>query len=238
MAAFKQHILFSSVLGTGYAVALGKCNVQWPHAALAGVLCGVSGMLPDLDSASGRPVHEVFGVTAAVIPLLALERLQHAGLSTESKILSIACLYLAIRFGAAWVFKHLTVHRGMFHSLPAAAIAGEAVLILHITPDPWTAWMLAGGVTLGFLSHLVLDEIYSVDASGIAVRFKGSAGSALKLYSSSVPATIAAWCFLAALTYAIAVQYRYMKPVHIPQQYVPSWVAQRLASSGPVHAAE
>jgi hypothetical protein len=234
MAAFKQHILFSSILGGSYGVLLGKYGVQWPHAALAGVLCGVSGMLPDLDSDSGRPVHELFGVTAAVVPLLSLERFELAGLTTEGKILWIACLYLAIRFGASWVFKHLTVHRGMFHSVPAAFIAGEAVLLLHISSDPWGAWILAGGVFLGFMSHLVLDEIYSVDASGIAIRLKGSAGSALKFFSPSPSATLAAWCMVAALTYVLAVQYGFMKPVRIPQRYVPSWIARGATSTAQV----
>jgi hypothetical protein len=230
MAAFKQHILFSSALGAGYAVALSKYGVRWPHAALAGVLCGVSGMLPDLDSASGKPVHEIFGVTAAVIPLLLLQRLEYAGLSTEGIILWIAALYFGIRFVASWVFKHLTVHRGMFHSLPAVFIAGETVLLLHLAPDPRSSWILAGGVALGFLSHLILDEVYSVDASGMAIRVKGSAGSALKLFSPSVVGTLTAWCIFIGLTYAVAVQYNLMKPIQIPYQYIPTWVAHALVA--------
>ena len=46
MAAFKQHILFSSLAGAGYAVALTSTGLAWPHAALAGLLCGGAGMLP------------------------------------------------------------------------------------------------------------------------------------------------------------------------------------------------
>ena len=29
-------------------------------------------------------------------------------------------MYLAIRFGIAWILRHYSVHRGMFHSLPTA----------------------------------------------------------------------------------------------------------------------
>ena len=54
MAAFREHVLFSSALGVGYAVGANYLGDQRAHAALAGVLCGFSGMLPDLDSEPGR----------------------------------------------------------------------------------------------------------------------------------------------------------------------------------------
>ena len=60
MAAFKQHIEFSSFLGIGYAATLSSMGMGWTHSVLAGGLCGLAGMLPDLDSDSGRPVREIF----------------------------------------------------------------------------------------------------------------------------------------------------------------------------------
>src|SRR5437660_12724818 len=98
MAAFKQHVAFSCTLGAGYAIVLRYAGFEPTHAALAGALCGASGMLPDLDSASGRPVRELFGLTAAVVPLLLLHRLHRAGLTPEGMILFMASLYLTIRF--------------------------------------------------------------------------------------------------------------------------------------------
>src|SRR5262245_32810478 len=51
MAGFKTHVTTSSVLGVGYGVAgfyyLGGEHL--PSCVLATGLCGVSGMLPDLD---------------------------------------------------------------------------------------------------------------------------------------------------------------------------------------------
>ena len=35
-----------------------------------------------------------------------------------------AAIYATVRFGLAKIVKKLTVHRGMFHSIPAALIAG------------------------------------------------------------------------------------------------------------------
>ena len=58
-------------------------------------------------------------------------------------------LYVGVRWGAAWLFHHLTVHRGMFHSLPAAAVAAELTFLGHDAPERYGRLMLAGGVCVG-----------------------------------------------------------------------------------------
>lgn len=201
MAAFRQHVTFSSVLGVGYAASLTYAGMEWTHSVLAGGLCGVAGMLPDLDSDSGKPVRELFGLAAAIAPLLLMRRLERITESPEGAILLAALLYVLIRFGASWLFKMLTVHRGMFHSLPAALIAGELAFLAHDCPEPNGRLILAGGVLVGFLSHLVLDELSSVDAAGL--RLNKSAGSAMKLFSRSWTATLLTWILLAGLSYAV-----------------------------------
>jgi hypothetical protein len=215
MAAFRQHIAFSSLLGIGYVAVCKKLGIQWQDGVLAGGICGLAGMLPDLDSDSGRPVRELFGVLSIAAPLLLLHRLENAGFSVEETILFGAATYFFVRFGLGMLFKRLTVHRGMFHSLPAAIIAAEAVYLAHQSPDQKARLALAGGMFLGFLSHLVLDEIYSVDARGLRVRLKESAGSAIKLYSSSIIATGVAWLFLGVLTYLVAIDRGWLAPINV-----------------------
>ena len=131
MAGFKTHITFSSILGAGYGTAAYFLyDVPIPSCILAGGLCGVSGMLPDLDSGPGRPLHESMAFAAAVVPVMLIHHFQRMGLSHEMIIIIGAALYLSIRFGGAWLLQHFTVHRGMFHSLPAAAIFGEIGYLL------------------------------------------------------------------------------------------------------------
>jgi len=69
MAGYKTHITVSGALGVGYGTAGVMLAGFTPvEGALAGVLTWFSGMLPDLDSASGRPVREVFSLLAAFAP--------------------------------------------------------------------------------------------------------------------------------------------------------------------------
>ncbi|MBL4885104.1 MAG: hypothetical protein JKY95_11290 [Planctomycetaceae bacterium] len=73
MAAFREHITVSGMLGLGYGltahIAYGFSPIE---SALAGFLTGFGGMLPDLDSQTSRPVRELFGLLGAVCPLLVL----------------------------------------------------------------------------------------------------------------------------------------------------------------------
>ena len=56
-------------------------HVPLPTCALAAGLCGVSGMLPDLDSGPGRPLRESTAFAAAVVPMMLLDRMEQFGLA-------------------------------------------------------------------------------------------------------------------------------------------------------------
>jgi len=203
MAAFREHITFSTVLGVGYAVGLKAMGYEASHALLAGGLCGLAGMLPDLDSDSGKPVREMFGFLSAVAALIFFHRLGEGDL--EFRLLLAAGLYLFIRFGFAYLFRQLTVHRGMCHSLPAALIAGLSTYLVFSNLDHHRALAMAGGVLIGFVSHLVLDEIYAVGFNGLKIKVNQFAGSALKFTSKSMPATLVCWGIVLLLSYRVAV---------------------------------
>lgn len=200
MADFRTHLTVSTALGAGLgAVAARPGGFEPGSAVLAAGLCSVAGMLPDLDSDSGRPVREVSGVAAALAPLLLLPRLAQTGSSQETTLACCGALYVAIRYGLAWAIRRASVHRGMFHSIPAALVAAMVVYLEYGTPDRGVRLLLGAGVFLGYLSHLALDEVYSVDLSGMMVRRTRSAGSALKWASPSWYGTSVCYGMLAGL---------------------------------------
>ncbi|AWM41677.1 hypothetical protein GobsT_72390 [Gemmata obscuriglobus] len=200
MAGFRTHITVSGGLGIAYGgFAVQPLGFSTEVGILAAGVTAVGGMLPDLDSDSGVPVREMFGLLAAVVPMLFIRRMMHAGMPLESICATLLFAYLFIRYFVANVFKQFTVHRGMYHSIPAMLIAGLCVYLAY--PDRGVRFILGVGVMVGFLSHLILDEIYSVDWRGIKPKLKASAGSALKLASPSVPATMVCYLILGGLMY-------------------------------------
>ena len=184
MAGFKTHVTVSSLLGCGYAGAgLVYGGLPPDTAILGGALCGFSGMLPDLDSDYGVPLRETMCFAAATVPLLLLHRFQSLGLRHDEMALLGIGVYLFMRFGLTKMIRKYTVHRGMFHSIPAGLIfAGLAFLICGDSSELNVRYYKAGGVFAGFLSHLILDEIYSVEWKSGAWHLKKSAGTAFKLW--------------------------------------------------------
>jgi membrane-bound metal-dependent hydrolase YbcI (DUF457 family) len=208
MAGYRTHITVSGALGVGYGTAgflLGGFSPA--QGALAGVLTWFSGMLPDLDSDSGRPVREVFSLLAAFAPFAMMPHLlRWSGGNHETATLLAVIVYVTIRYGGAGVLNRVSVHRGMFHSIPAMVIAGEIAFLAFTASSLGTRLLMSGGVCVGFFSHLVLDEIYSVEWSGVHVRLNKFAGSAVKFVGKSAVPNLITYSLLMMLTYASLVQ--------------------------------
>jgi hypothetical protein len=203
MAGFKTHITTSTALGIGYAASahyLFEAPIE--SCVLAGGLCSISGMLPDLDSDSGVPLRESVAFAAAAVPMMMVRRFERLGMPLETMILACMAIYLIIRFGLAVLLKKYTVHRGMFHSLPAALIAAEIAFLVFDQENLWLRYYTAGAVLIGFLSHLVLDELWSVDLR--RVRLKKSFGTALKVWGDSLWANVSTYAKVILLTYLVS----------------------------------
>lgn len=183
MADFKTHIATSSVIGVGYAaIGFTMFDVPPAHALVAAALCSVAGMLPDLDSNSGIPQREMLSFVSVIIPMLMIQRFQQLELDAEQMVFVAGVMYVGIRFGIGNLFKKFTKHRGMWHSIPAALVAGMATFLVCLSPDLEIRVYKAWAVVIGFISHLVLDEVYAVNWEGKLPKAKRSFGTALKFF--------------------------------------------------------
>lgn len=216
MAGFKTHVTVSSMLGCGYA-GVGLLHFQMPleTSLLGGALCGFSGMLPDIDSDYGTPLRETMAFTAAVLPMLLLHRMHSLLLKPDEMALVGIAVYLFIRFGVTNMIRKYTVHRGMFHSIPAGLIfAGVAFLVVGDSFDLNIRYFKAGAVFAGFMSHLILDEIYSVEWKGGAWRLKKSSGTAVKLWGDDAWANFTTYAKLLLVAMIILGEPSVMEQVH------------------------
>ena len=90
---------------------------------------------------------------------------------------------LLVRFGAKEVFFRFSYHRGVWHSLLALVFCAFVTAVIFsrlLGRNDGVAWLAAGFMGVGYLTHLILDELYAVDV--MDTRVKASFGTALKLF--------------------------------------------------------
>lgn len=202
MAGFQTHLTVGAF--TGYAAGAAAAVLQWATMPVtcffifAGAFIGA--FLPDLDSDHSRPFGIIFGFFAILGgALVFLHCLQQERLPWTWWIWLPPGAALLIRFGVGNIFRRYTVHRGIFHSIPALLIATFATpLLLSGFPfEPSDILMISLGVGAGYLSHLILDELFSViDFDGGRIAPKRSLGSALTFVGPTRRVTLAAYIIL------------------------------------------
>lgn len=226
MADFKSHITGSTIVGVGYGYwGVVTQSMSLENGILAGGLCAVSGMLPDLDSDSGIPLRETSMFVAAIAPMLMIDRFRDLGLSHEAMALAAMLVYIGIRFVAVEFFKKYTVHRGMWHSIPAAFSAGlVAYLVMPCSSESIRVYK-SMAVVLGFVVHLCMDEIWSIDFSR-GFRLKKSFGTALKFYNNSTLANFSVYAKLVLLIYFAWGDHGIVDRIRARAHLDPTYVAQ------------
>jgi hypothetical protein len=228
MADFRTHMTISTLAGVAYGVAGYRVGVPLETCAIAGGLCSVSGMLPDLDSDSGIPLREAIGFASALVPMLMVERLNRMGLNFESMVLVAGLIYLFIRFVVAEIFRRYTVHRGMWHSIPAALLVGMFSFLVCSSEDIAIRLFKTAAVVLGFTSHLLLDEIWSIEFRRGRYEFKSSFGTALKLWSDNWFANFTTYALVLAFGFLVYSDEGFMKRFGYKQADVPHTAVQLL----------
>ncbi len=205
MANFKVHLTTATVAGGLGALSLfvaGTIDNQGVLICLTAAIIG--GLLPDIDADNSTPLHIAFTFFATLFSFLILFS-QGEWLSVVELIILWLLAYLFFKLVVFELFIRTTVHRGIFHSLPAAVFFSFLTAIFfHRLFDfqPSVAWLPALFVFLGFFVHLLLDELYSLNFFGGGI--KHSFGSAMKLYSSNFLAT--------ALIYAVTIALFFITP--------------------------
>jgi hypothetical protein len=201
---YRQHITFAGFLGVVYAWGASVlAGVHWLHGSVAALLATLSGLLPDLDSDSGVELKGFTGVLGVLAAVAVWDRLGQTNPppAFELHLWAVVCAYLIVRHGLRRVMAHLTVHRGISHSLPTCAVWGALTYLYYPTDLHVLRLLMAVAVMTGFFSHLLLDEICSVDLRG--VRLNKAFGTAIKLWAPSPWTTLGMYGLLSYLAYRV-----------------------------------
>ncbi|MBS3951597.1 MAG: metal-dependent hydrolase [Methylomicrobium sp.] len=184
MANFKTHLSVATFASTAFAGGLFQISavdaVDIPRLIFFGVM---GGLLPDVDAENSVPARRLFNSLAFLAAGLILSR-QTNQMPAEQLFSYALIAALLVRYPLFYVFRKTTKHRGVFHSLLGALFFGFLVTCLShwfLDWDNLQSWYNGIFIGFGFIVHLCLDEIYSVNLSGL--RMKKSFGTALKLFS-------------------------------------------------------
>jgi len=184
VANFKTHF---SVGATSSAILSGvllSMEVLSPTQAIMAFGIGTFGsLLPDIDADNSKSIEIAFTIISLLITILFV--FAKTAVYSIIELLSMAgVVFYTVRFGFIGVFRKISRHRGMFHSIPLGLIWGVATAILmhaFFGLDSLVSWVYGIMMSFGYMIHLILDEIYSVDLENR--RVKKSAGTALKLFT-------------------------------------------------------
>jgi hypothetical protein len=136
--------------------------------------------------------------------MLLSQRLDRLGLGADRKLLVAVAIYLLVRLGILEIFRRFSVHRGMWHSIPALGIVGLLGYWLSESEIPKRQVFIAIALMLGFLSHLLLDEVWSIDFQGGRYRYKNSFGTALKLWGKDGSINLLVYGLLGLLAWIVS----------------------------------
>jgi LexA-binding, inner membrane-associated putative hydrolase len=182
MANFTTHIAVGTVVAGALATLTLAADVVAPENLVAVTMAGVLGsVLPDIDLKDSRPGRAMFAGLAIFFSFAVLFNAATKYSIAELWILWLGTL-VGVRYGLHYIFHRISVHRGVWHSIIAAVFSAiaTAVVYYHILGrHEGVAWLAAAFMMIGYLTHLILDEMYSVDV--MDVRIKASFGTALKL---------------------------------------------------------
>jgi membrane-bound metal-dependent hydrolase YbcI (DUF457 family) len=181
MANFNTHFMVAAGASAVVSGTLLSMEVVSPEQAVSAFMLGVlGGLLPDVDSARSTSIKVGFNVLSLLVTIM-LIFIKSSTYSLVEMFIVAGLVFVGIRYALLDVFRKISKHRGMFHSIPVALIWGIGVAILmqyFFALNSLVSWVYGFMVTTGYFVHLILDEIYSVDLGN--KRMKRSAGTAMK----------------------------------------------------------
>lgn len=195
---FRQHLKFSSTLGASYASMTWLfIGIDWLYGSIALLFSMLGGMLPDLDSDSGKEIKHITSMTSVASALLfwAASGRVDPPIAFEFRIwITLFSAFFWSR-GLRWFLGKVTVHRGMFHSIPTCLIWGSLMYLNYPHENHWVRVYMASGIMVGYMSHLLCDEYFSVESLA-GFRVNKAFGTALKFWSGSLFSTLICYIIL------------------------------------------
>ena len=205
MASFEQHLSISVIASGVTLIPLTTSGIVTTSELFVLLGMGViGGILPDIDADNSKPIQiafKIFSITFSLFILLLLD--DH--FSLFELLVGWIISSLLFYYGIFKTFTTMTTHRGIFHSIPMGIFFAQFTILLFfniLNSDIRFATLVGIFIFFGYIIHLILDELVSLNLLGISI--KRSFGSALKLFDrKNIPGTIIVYILVVVLFYII-----------------------------------
>lgn len=185
MANFATHLCVGTLSSSLLASITLSLDVIPSEQLIPLTIVGMIGsILPDIDLKESRPSQVLFSTLGFFFSFVILFANAKKYSISELWILWLGT-FVCIRYVAQTLFHNFSVHRGMWHTVLSAvffSLLGAVFFYSLLGYSEFIAWTAALFLFVGYIIHLLLDEIYSVDFMGGYT--KRSFGTALKLYDT------------------------------------------------------
>jgi LexA-binding, inner membrane-associated putative hydrolase len=199
VGSFAQHASIGIISGiTISAISFQFSQLHIIDSIACGALCALSNFTPDLDSPHSKPASTIKDIISTCITSYIIYVLPHIEFSVYI-VIAISSFFL-LQYIFSFILSRITVHRGMFHSIPAILIWSCIIYNACYSSSELNKIYLTCSAAIGYLLHLITDELYGlIDISGGAFYPKKSSGTALKFISTSFWGTILCYTILICL---------------------------------------
>lgn len=189
MAGFTAHLSTGAMAGATvgfYGFYTGSLKIT--EAFAVGVTGTIGGLLPDIDSDTGKPLQLLFQLVSVLVPVFLYSFfIEHFGRGVAFSICYFTLFYLFINYMVCPVIKKLTAHRGVIHSIPFAVLCGEIAYLSLFQGDQDFALFTSISIFVGCMVHLTLDEFNSIKFRGGIIPYLNSySGTALTFTSKDI----------------------------------------------------
>ncbi|CAA6827544.1 MAG: Hydrolase [uncultured Thiotrichaceae bacterium] len=188
MANFNTHITVAAVASGLLSTLCFQVGFIGSSDALLLTLIGtIGGILPDVDLQHSYPSRIIFSLLGIIVAFLWMFSTKNQWSILELWIIGGA-IYVLIRYPVWMVFHKYNKHRGAIHSLIAAisfALFATTISFTVFSKTEFISWLVGFLIFYGFIIHLLLDELYSVDFMNR--RIKRSFGTAMKIIDTRQP---------------------------------------------------
>ena len=179
---FKNHAKTGLFTGYVYGCALYSLDKVDAKTSIYCILATYLGsILPDYDSDHSRSFNIIMEFLSLLVSFIFILWVNDPRLVPVSFL-----IYISMRYQVSVVIQRITIHRGVMHSIIALLCCSLSTVLILRYFDIVREWYIGVGLGIGFLSHLLLDEINSLyDLKSKKFVKKKSFGTAMKLCSNS-----------------------------------------------------